>query len=78
MLKKKRLVALASLGLVLGYVALQASNGENHVNNEINDKYPSTIANPVDQNKQIDMKSYQKLLVTLLGVIYNHLAYLLI
>jgi peptidylprolyl isomerase len=56
MLKKTRLVALTSLGLFLGYCALQAE-GKNNISDE-KSAYtnPSTMTNPSEKNDQIDMK----------------------
>ena len=62
MLKKTRLVALTSLGLFLGFCALQAEvkintsddNFEKHASPTITS--PTTTANPADKKDQIDMK----------------------
>jgi peptidylprolyl isomerase len=65
MLKKTRLIALTSLGLFLGYCALQAAD-DRSVMSADTDKRPSTT-NQTDQNKQIDMKKLSEAFGNFIG-----------
>lgn len=69
MLKKTRLVALTSLGLFLGYCALQAADDKMHANVD-SDKQTSTTAsalNQADQTKPIDMKKLSEAFGNFIG-----------
>lgn len=69
MLKKTRLVALTSLGLFLGYYALQAVDDKNSMNADITNT-PSNAAlaiNQADQSKQIDMKKLSEAFGNFIG-----------
>lgn len=69
MLKKTRLVALTTLGLFLGYCALQAADDKSSVSGDSTDKRTSTAAstNPADQNKPIDMKKLSEAFGNFIG-----------
>ena len=66
MLKKRRLVALASLGLFLGYCALQADD-KNGVSAD-DKRFPSATTNQADQSaKPIDMKKLSEAFGNFIG-----------
>lgn len=68
MLKKTRLVALTSLGLFLGYCALQAAEDKYSVSADINDKrIPAATTNQADQSKPIDMKKLSEAFGNFIG-----------
>jgi peptidylprolyl isomerase len=63
MLKKTRLVALTSLGLFLGYCALQAIDDKNSMSADVTDRRPSNAispANQADQDKQTHQADQDK------------------
>lgn len=72
MLKKTRLVALASLGLFLGYCALQAADDKASMNPGTSTLAPAPAPAPVpnqaaEQNKPIDMKKLSEAFGNFIG-----------
>jgi peptidylprolyl isomerase len=69
MLKKTRLVALTSLGLFLGYCALQAVDDKNSTSTNTLDKRTSTATTnaQADQSKPIDMKKLSEAFGNFIG-----------
>lgn len=66
MLKKTRLVALTSLGLFLGYCALQAADDKN-ANVDGNKLTSTTASAQADQTKPIDMKKLSEAFGNFIG-----------
>lgn len=69
MLKKTRLVALTSLGLFLGYCALQAAEDKNGMSGGVATQTPSTATTtqPTDNTKPIDMKKLSEAFGNFIG-----------
>lgn len=68
MLKKTRLVALASLGLFLGYCALEAADLNNaNVDGNKQTSTPASAQNLADQTKPIDMKKLSEAFGNFIG-----------
>ncbi len=67
MLKKRRLAALTSLGLFLGYYGLQAADYKSSTNTEINKNATTATSQAADQNKPIDMKKLSEAFGNFIG-----------
>lgn len=67
MLKKTRLVALTSLGLFLGYCALQADDDKNKANPDLNKSISTATNHSEEQNKPIDMKKLSEAFGNFIG-----------
>lgn len=68
MLKKRRLVALTTLGLFLGCCALQATDDKGSAGVDVNDKLPATATTQTQaESKPIDMKKLSEAFGNFIG-----------